>query len=191
MVREGSLATEAFRMFSGWAIRFKVAANGRRQILDVLLPGDFLTPVSIHDADAPATYAVETLTDASFCAFSPSAIAGFLSEKPLLDGRIALPKRGSARERIAELVFHLRDRLRRHEPLLDLGFVFPLRRGELADLLGLTSLQVSRALSALRHDGFLEISDGTIKILNYEALGELANRSCSVPSQPAGAWAIG
>src|SRR5690242_13971610 len=40
LIREGEQSSQVFTLFTGWAVRYKILADGRRQILNVLLPGD-------------------------------------------------------------------------------------------------------------------------------------------------------
>src|ERR1700733_15115138 len=42
IVRAGDDSPEIYTLYSGWAFRFKMLPDGRRQILNFLLPGDLL-----------------------------------------------------------------------------------------------------------------------------------------------------
>jgi len=42
IIRAGDKAPELYTLYSGWAFRFKTLPDGRRQILNFLLPGDLL-----------------------------------------------------------------------------------------------------------------------------------------------------
>ena len=42
IIRAGDEAPELYTLYSGWAFRFKTLPDGRRQILNFLLPGDLL-----------------------------------------------------------------------------------------------------------------------------------------------------
>ena len=61
-VSEGQANAPLFTLLSGWAFRFKTLSDGRRQILNFLLPSDFIG-VRQKMADASA-HGVQALTDA-------------------------------------------------------------------------------------------------------------------------------
>jgi CRP/FNR family transcriptional regulator, anaerobic regulatory protein len=42
LVAEGQENAPLYTLFAGWAFRFKTLADGRRQILNFLLPGDLI-----------------------------------------------------------------------------------------------------------------------------------------------------
>ena len=64
---EGTNSAHVFTVLSGWAFRFKSLEDGRRQILNFSLPGDFLgLQGSIFDK---MQHSVEALTAAVLCVF--------------------------------------------------------------------------------------------------------------------------
>ena len=64
--------SELFTLFSGWAVRFKTLPDGRRQILNFMLPGDLLGLQASMFADA--LYEVVALTDVELCVFPRNRI---------------------------------------------------------------------------------------------------------------------
>ncbi len=65
IIRAGDEAPEVFTLYSGWAFRFKALSDGRRQILNFLLPGDLLgLQAAMFDA---AQYGIEALTEVQLC----------------------------------------------------------------------------------------------------------------------------
>lgn len=42
IIDEGQVDAPLYTLLSGWAFRFKTLSDGRRQILNFLLPGDFI-----------------------------------------------------------------------------------------------------------------------------------------------------
>lgn len=62
---EGQEITEPLLVLSGWAARQRILADGRRQIVDFLLPGD-LIGVCDHDRPVSLTSAV-ALTGVEVC----------------------------------------------------------------------------------------------------------------------------
>ena len=64
----GQEDAELFTLFKGWAFRHQTLPDGRRQILNFLLPGDLVGfQASLMTA---AQHSVEALTDVEVCVFS-------------------------------------------------------------------------------------------------------------------------
>ena len=65
IIRGEQDSAELYTLYSGWAFRFKTLPDGRRQILNFLLPGDLLgLQAAMFDA---AQHSIETLTDVELC----------------------------------------------------------------------------------------------------------------------------
>ena len=45
---EGTNSPHLYTMLSGWALKYKTLEDGRRQVLNFALPGDFLGPAGLH-----------------------------------------------------------------------------------------------------------------------------------------------
>jgi len=187
LVREGDTAKEVFRLYSGWGIRFRVLANGSRQILSFDLPGDFLAPELL--CGEPARFSKVALTSVTLCAFPPEPTAnvvfGDLEKSNFIErllvrriydmeDRVTMLGRLSAEGRIAAFVLDIHRRLSRRGMTVDEAFEFPLKHEDLADALGLTPAHISRTLATLRESDLLEIQSGRATILNREALKRLA-----------------
>lgn len=189
LISEGQKGAPLFTLFSGWAYRFKTLKDGRRQILNFLLPGDFIglqekvTEASMHG--------VEALTDVWLCPFRRDALwqvhraapaLGYAitwlaaHEEALVDDNLLSVGRRSAPERIATLLLVL---YKRAEALLDAkpvgGIFFPLTQQMIADAMGLSLPHTHRTLRLLERAGLHRIRDGRLEILNPTALEQLAD----------------
>ena len=147
--------------------------DGRRQMVGLLLPSDFLgRPGRERNA-----YDVVAATDVTFCMFQKAEFERLVARKPQIERRLLemtldeldsarewmlLLGRKTARERIASL-FVIMARRDAASPLgaRPGGLRFPLyiTREAMADYLGLTIETVSRQVSALRHDGLIELGE--------------------------------
>lgn len=181
IIDEGERVTAPRIILSGWAGRTRIFADGRRQILSLLLPGDLIGKCR-QSHPLAATGAV-ALTDMVLCpAPEPRhekrglaeayARSGALEEFYLFR-QIARLGRMSAYERIVDLLLEARERL----AAVALGpkdsFHFPITQEALADLLGLTSVHVNRTLKALRQDGVMDLRSGTLHIKDPARLVDL------------------
>jgi CRP-like cAMP-binding protein len=67
ILAEDSKSTHLFTILLGWAFRYRTLADGRRQIINYALPGDFVgLQASLTD---PMSHGVEALTDIVLCVF--------------------------------------------------------------------------------------------------------------------------
>jgi CRP/FNR family transcriptional regulator, anaerobic regulatory protein len=172
----------------GWAATVVTLSDGSRQILMFLLPGDI---VSTSALQVPATlsYLVEAVTEVQYRCFARADVRARLHEHPsLLDKFLKLSVdrkqwleqlavdlgRRTAEERIARLIFGLRDRLSTrgmvHGPTMD----FPLRQHHVADATGLTAVHVSKVLTEFRRRALIEIQDRSLTILDFDGFRRIA-----------------
>ena len=194
LYRQGERCSHVYVLLDGWAFRHQVLPDGRRQILDFLLPGSIL---GLSDRDV-STHGVETLTECSIVMLPRSAIADLLQADPrsaldLLEQMIeneartfdhltSLGRR-SARERIAALMVELCGRVR----ALALGpqsdaITLPLKQAHIADALGLTNEHVCRTLKTMRSDGIMSLHDGQLHVHDVARLAEEAGVETEEPS---------
>ena len=187
LVHEGQSNGRLFTLYAGWAFRYKTLSDGRRQILNFLLPGD-LIGLQQEFGDASA-HGVEALTACSLCVFQNDSLWAVFREHPRLgyditwlaaheenhvDGNLLTAGRRNATERVAMLLMHLYRRLDRIG-LADGGSVaFPLTQQHIADALGLSLVHTNKTLRRLSMLGLHELKDGRLRLLNTRALERIA-----------------
>jgi len=189
LIHEGQTDTALYTLLSGWAFRFKTLSDGRRQILNFLLAGDFIG-VQQKMGDA-AAHGVVTLTEARFCVFQRDALwelhrrsptMGFnitwltAHEESLVDDTLLSVGRRSAEERIATLLILL---FKRAAALQadggSSGVPFPLTQQHVADGLGLSLVHTNKTLRKLERRGLHRIADGRLHLRDVKALARLAD----------------
>lgn len=163
-------------MLAGWACRLRLLADGRRQILSLLLPGDLIGVC--RQKRAVATTSVVTLTSSIICS-APAPGEGGLAEAYAVSGaleelylfrQITRLGRLSAEERIVDSLFEIQERLAAAGLAGTGSFPMPLTQELLADTLGLTAVHVNRTLQQLRRDGMIELGGGRASLLDPERL---------------------
>ena len=189
LIGEGQKDAPLFTLFSGWAYRFKTLKDGRRQILNFLLPGDF---IGLQERVVDASmHGVEALTDVWLCPFRRDSLwqlhrgapeLGYAitwlaaHEETVVDDNLLSVGRRSAAERIATLLLVL---YKRAAALLDPkpadGIPFPLSQQMIADAMGLSLAHTHRTLRQLERAGLHQVRDGRLQILNPAALARLAD----------------
>ena len=181
-------ADQLFTLYDGWAFTFKLLADGRRQILEFLLPGSLIGMHALWFKAMP--HSAQTLTSVSLCVFDKEKFRDLLRRKPeyerellkymtsslaVRDRRLSDLGRRPAKERIARLILEIFGRLTARDMVDGHSFTFYPRQQHLADALGLTKVHVSRTLQVLRQEGLLELERDTATILDLKGLRELAD----------------
>jgi CRP-like cAMP-binding protein len=171
-----------YRLTSGVARRCVVRPDGRRQILDLLLPGDYFG-FTIHDQyDFTAEAAVEKTLVACYSRKRAEALANANPEIASalrkvafdalfrLETQLLILGRVTAVEKVGSFLLEMAAR----SPNGDEGKVtLPVSRYDMADYLALSVETVSRSITDLKHRGLITLS-GTrqVKILKPTALQE-------------------
>jgi len=180
IIGEGKPIAGARLIVSGWAARVRIFADGRRQFLSFLLPGDLIGLCRQPEPLAVST--VTTLTEVEICPAPESAAletiystSAALEEAYLLE-HITRLGRMSALERIYSLLLEFHERLLRNGLATETGFDLPLTQEMLGDALGLTAVHVNRMLQDARRADILELNGGRVRLFNPKALAELIGR---------------
>ncbi len=189
LIHEGQTDAPLYTLLQGWAFRFKTLSDGRRQILNFLLAGDFVG-VQQKMGDG-AAHGVVTLTDSVFCVFRRDSLwelhrqqpsMGFnvtwltAHEESLVDDTLLSVGRRSAEERIATLLILLFKRAAALQPDAGAGGVpFPLTQQHVADGLGLSLVHTNKTLRKLERRGLHRVEDGWLHLRDVKALTRLAD----------------
>jgi CRP-like cAMP-binding protein len=183
LVRAGeAIRDSVFTLYAGWMFSWTATPEGRRQILDLHLPGDLVE--RMEDGAE-----VEALTDASFCVLSRDRLGDFMGRDPglalsyaeslardraRLRERLTSLGRRDAVGRVAHLLLEVHARIRRRGGGDAHGAPVPLKQAHIADALGLSVEHANRALATLRKDGVATLSKGRLEILDRKAMAEIA-----------------
>ncbi len=157
---------------TGIATLTQTMEDGRRQMVGLLLPSDFVG----RPGRPTAAYDVTATTDLVMCCFRKKPFEEMMATTPHIAQRLLemtldeldaarewmlLLGRKTAREKIASLISIIARRdaalqVRRTAGALSVDL--PLTREEMADYLGLTLETVSRQISALKKDGVISLT---------------------------------
>ncbi len=183
LMAEGDPIRERAALLSGWACRQRDLPDGRRQILNFLVPGD-LIGMDTHRNPLAAT-TVLAITEVVTCALPPAGAPGgglaeayavsTALEQHYLLAHITRLGRLSAYERLADWFLETQDRLDLAGLATGDRFPLPLTQEMLADALGLTSVHINRTLQAMRRDGVLIARSGVISLPDRDRLKDLVD----------------
>ena len=187
LVVEGIGRQDCFVLKDGWAACFKLLVDGRRQIINFSIAGDFLGLRSflLRTAD----HSVVTLTSATVARFPQERILELIDQMPRVGTAILWAAsreeaivvehlvnigRRNALERTAHLLLELGARLQLVGRTVDGSYHMPLTQEDLADALGLTAVHVNRVLRELRERSLATMVRRRIEIHDLDGLRELA-----------------
>lgn len=170
LVPSAAEADQLHTLFSGFAYRYRVLADGRRQVIDLLLPGDLIGPRT-----NPSTgLGIIAATEIVVCILRRDGFGRILAEGGQLalefgetlfleaerfERKLLLLGRQRPTERLAFLLLDLRDRLRSRGEAVDEDVRFPLSYRLMSDTLGLSRAQLARSLAELRDFGWVRRED--------------------------------
>ncbi|RYF33015.1 MAG: Crp/Fnr family transcriptional regulator [Comamonadaceae bacterium] len=188
VVQEHHPGRQLFTLYSGWAFRFKTLSDGRRQILNFLLPGDF---IGLQDEFADGqTHGVEAVTGVSLCVFPRDRLWNLFHAQPrlgydvtwliareekMLDDNLVTAGRRNASERVAMLLMQLYRRAERVGMVRDGWVEFPFNQQHIADALGLSLVHTNKTLRKLQLLGLHKLEGGWLRILDPLALETLGD----------------
>ncbi len=203
LVCQGQSRGGAFILLEGWALRYKLLPNGRRQVINFGLPGDFMGLLGVLQPTMPDS--VVAFTPAVIIKVPAPRIFEMLHDLPRLGAAILWSAsqdeaivtehlvdigRRSALERMAHLFLEL------HQRLQDLGyasngsFPCPLTQEVLADALGLSVVHANRVLRQLREYGLLTLSSGRVELHDLTGLKQLAMFDTGYLDQAERQWEV-
>ena len=155
---------------TGVATLTQTMEDGRRQMVGLLLPSDFLG----RPGRSIASYDVTAVANITLCCFRRKPFEELLSSSPVVSQRLLemtldeldaarewmlVLGRKTAREKIASLLAIIARRnaqLNLAKSPDETRFDLPLTREAMADYLGLTLETVSRQMSALKREGVIQ-----------------------------------
>jgi CRP-like cAMP-binding protein len=184
---EGKKVGHIHLVLHGLAARSKVLADGRRQIMAFLIPGD-LCDVEVFVLEA-MDHSIVAMSETTCALIPASTIKDLLIESSrlttalwwstmtdsaVLRERIIDHGRRGARERVAHLFYEMLIRNRAVCETADNSFPFPVTQEELSDATGMTPVHVNRMLKELRDDGLVDFSRGIVTVLDTKGLKQAA-----------------
>ena len=187
LVSEGDPIDSVRVVLSGWLFRHKTLEDGRRQIVNFILPGEtcdahaYLLPTIDHSITAatPVAYAeVKRPRFEKLMASERTLAEAFMCET-LLNNAVQREwavnlGRHAALEKVAHLFCEIYERLRPVGPVDDNSCSFPVTQMDLADATGLSVVHLNRTVQELRAAGLIILRERTLTIPDLDALKSAA-----------------
>ena len=188
IITEGRSYGSIFIIMEGNAIRYRILHDGRRQIVNIVLPGDivgalgYFTESSLYSTKALTEVVVAAVPFARLNALHethPRLVTKifwwFSCESTIYAEHLVDLGRRSALERVAHFLLELLTRLQSIGLADEQSFKIPLTQELLADALGLSIPHVNRVLRRLREDQLVVVEDQRVTDKDMDALAELAD----------------
>lgn len=183
IAREGEEPRDVLIVLSGWACRYKLLPDGRRQIIGFCLPGDLCDPsgfvlrVRDHSMSAIMRMTLAELSRDAFDAITLEhpRVTQALWRAELVNAAIqrewivSLGQR-TALERISHLLCELFIRLRSVGLVQSDSCEFPVTQSEIADAAGLSAVHVNRTLQDLRAADLIRLEKRILTVPDLPAL---------------------
>lgn len=187
IVREHEVKTESSLIVSGWACRYSDLPDGRRQILALHVPGDF---VDLHSYQLKVMdHSVRALTACRVATVPHDALTHITEHFPHLTRQLWLVTlvdaavmrqwmlglgQRSALENMAHLLCEMYHRLRAVGLINGTAFTLPMNQIELSETLGLSPVHTNRVLQELRAQNLLVLRGQAAELPDLAALEALA-----------------
>lgn len=188
IIAEGRTYDGVLILIDGLALRYRVLRDGRRQVLNIVLPGDFIGFPACFFEDA--LYTIAALTDCLVASVPFARLLGLFEEHPRLAAAIFWSfsheaamyaehligvGRRTAIERVAHFLLELLTRCEAAGLADGASYDLPLTQELLGDALGLSLQYVNRTLKRLRADRLISIDGQRVTIEDVDALAALAD----------------
>ncbi len=184
---EGTRSPQLFTVLSGLGIRFKTLPDGRRQVINLVMPGDLLGLQAALTGEMG--HSVDATTAMTLCVFKRSELFSLFKSHPnrayditwiaateehFLGEALASVGQRSAIERVAWGLLQIWERARQLNMIRNGALDFPFPQKDIADTLGLSLVHTNKTLAKLRERGLATWVDRRIHIHDKSGLERLA-----------------
>lgn len=184
---EGSHSAHLYTVLSGWAFRYKLLPDGRRQILNYLMPGDLIGLQG--GVMGEMQHSVEALSPMLLCVFERDNLHELYRNHPglgyditwiasreerMLDENLLSVGRRSAIERAAYLIAFIASRAKVVGLNGKQSIQIPITQQHIADTLGLSLVHTNKTIRKLMDRKLILWRDGGCEVVDIEGLKSLA-----------------
>jgi CRP-like cAMP-binding protein len=187
VLAEGTRNPHLYTVLSGWAFRYKLLSDGRRQIVNFAMPGDMIGLQGTLMGEMQHT--VEALSPMLMCVFERDELMSLYRAHPdlaydvtwiaareesILDEHLLSVGRRNALERLSYLLAFIAERAG------DVGLFdgspmeIPITQQHVADTLGLSLVHTNKTVRKLAQKKLLRWREGGCEVLDLDGLKTLS-----------------
>jgi CRP-like cAMP-binding protein len=197
LLLEGSNSPQLFTALNGLGVRYKTLADGRRQVINFVLPGDFVGLQA--GVMKEMQHSVEASTAMTLCVFNRTDLWTLFKAQPMiafdltwlaaieesfLGEALAIVGQAPAETRIVWGLMRFHERCRTAGLGDGKGVPFPYRQQDLADALGLSLVHTNKTLQALRQRQILSLQDNRLRIHDMARAEAMLDDELRHPPKP-------
>ena len=187
LLMEGSRSPQLYTALRGMGLRYKSLANGRRQVINFVFPGDFVGLQA--GIMGEMRHSVEASSAMTLCVFDRKELWAFYRssaerafditwiaavEEHFLGEALTTVGQRTAIERVSWALVRLHLRGRALGLADEGGMRLPYKQQDLADALGLSLVHTNKTLAKLRARQLAAWTEGYLRIPDVHALAAIA-----------------
>lgn len=187
LLMEGSNSPQLYTALRGMGLRYKLLPDGNRQVVNFVLPGDFIGLQA--GVMGEMQHSVEATSGMILCVFDRSELWSMFRQQPTLAYDLtwlaameenflgeALASIGqmSAMGRMCWGLLRFFTRCQQLDLVANDTCAFPFKQQDLADALGLSLVHTNKTLMKLRNSQVLSLQNGELRILDPEKLADIS-----------------
>ena len=198
LLLEGSNAPQLYTALRGMGLRYKTLPDGRRQVLNLVFPGDFIGLQA--GVMGEMRHSVEASSAMTLCVFDRRDFWRFFRSNPerafdltwlagveehFLGETLASVGQRNAVEKVAWALVRIIQRGRALGMAHDNHMRLPFKQQDLADALGLSLVHTNKTLGKLRERQLATWADSILTVPSVEILAETAGMELEeLPRRP-------
>lgn len=186
ILMQGSNSPQLFTVLHGMGLRYHLILNGKRQVVNLVFPGDFLGLQA--GVMGEMGHSVEATTKMTLCVFDRSEIWTFFKERPdrafsltwlaavdehFLGEALSTLGQRNALESVAWALTRVFLRGVSLDLVKNNEMPFPFKQQDLADALGLSLVHTNKTLAVLKSRQLAVWNDGLLRVPDVEQLAEV------------------
>ncbi|QYX57794.1 Crp/Fnr family transcriptional regulator [Roseovarius sp. SCSIO 43702] len=187
LMLEGSNSPQLYTALDGMGLRYKSLESGDRQVINFVLPGDFIGLQA--GVMRSMQHSVEASTPMTLCVFDRRSLWSLFRDHPeraydltwvaaveehILGESLAMVGHLNGIERISRAFVRLHDRAAATGMIEEGSMPLPYKQQDLADALGLSLVHTNKTLAKLRTEGIVTWSGGRLTIHDYNRICDIA-----------------
>ncbi len=185
---QGSTSPQLFTALDGWGLRYKLLADGKRQVINFVMPGDLVGLQA--GLLGEMQHCVESVTRMTLCVFNRADLWKLFKTMPeraydltwlaareehFLGDLLTTIGQSTGLERVSWGLLTYFRRAAMLEMSGSASVPMPYRQRDLADAFGLSLVHTNKTLRRLRDKNLIDISHDILTIPDLPALQALAN----------------